>query len=297
MLAASQALGVGVIVSAFLFGFRHGIDWDHIAAITDITSSQEERGRALEYGTIYALGHALVVFVIGVVAIVLGAKLPDGVDAFMERVVGVTLILLGVYVFTALVRHGREFRMRSRWMLILSGVQGAFRKVRGGRGREAHDLEPVHRHAGLEPSMSVTVAEDIPVSEWHHGHHGRPGHHHHKHPEPGDDAFMNYGRGTAFGVGMLHGVGAETPTQVVIFLTAAGAGGALAGIAILVVFLVGLLASNTLITFGSAFGFVTASKNWTLYVTVAVLTASASLIIGTLFLLGKGAVLPALFGG
>jgi len=297
VLAASQALGVGVIVSAFLFGFRHGIDWDHIAAITDITSSQEERGRAVEYGTIYALGHALVVFVIGVAAIVLGAKLPDGVDAIMERVVGATLILLGVYVFTALVRHGREFRMRSRWMLIFSGVQGAFRKVRGGRGREAHDLEPVHRHAEQEPSMSVTVAEDIPVSEWHHGHHGRPGHHHHKHPEPGDDAFMNYGRGTAFGVGMLHGVGAETPTQVVIFLTAAGAGGALAGILILVVFLVGLLASNTLITFGSAFGFVTASKNWTLYVTVAVLTASASLIIGTLFLLGKGAVLPALFGG
>ena len=297
MLAASEALGVGVIVSAFLFGFRHGIDWDHIAAITDITSSQEERGLALEYGTIYALGHALVVFLIGVAAIVLGAKLPDGVDEVMERVVGITLILLGVYVFTALVRHGREFRMRSRWMLIFSGVQGAFRKVRGGGGREAHDFEPVHRHAEQEPSMSVTVAEDIPVSEWHHGHHGRPGHHHHKHPEPGDDAFMNYGRGTAFGVGMLHGVGAETPTQVVIFLTAAGAGGTFAGIAILVVFLVGLLASNTLITFGSAFGFVTASKNWTLYVSVAVLTASASLIIGTLFLLGKGAVLPALFGG
>ena len=102
MLAASEALGVGVIVSAFLFGFRHGIDWDHIAAITDITSSQEDRGRALEYGTIYALGHALVVFAIGVLAIVLGAKLPDGVDAVMERVVGVTHILLGVYVFSAL---------------------------------------------------------------------------------------------------------------------------------------------------------------------------------------------------
>jgi len=155
----------------------------------------------------------------------------------------------------------------------------------------------VHRHAEQDGSLSVAVAEDIPVSEWHHGHHGRPGHHHHKHPEPTDEAFMNYGRGTAFGVGMLHGIGAETPTQVVIFLTAAGAGGALAGVLILVVFLIGLLASNTLITFGSAFGFVTASKNWTLYVTVAVLTASASLIIGTLFLLGKGAVLPALFGG
>jgi high-affinity nickel-transport protein len=96
---------------------------------------------------------------------------------------------------------------------------------------------------------------------------------------------------------MLHGIGAETPTQVVIFVTAAGAGGPVAGILILVVFLIGLLASNTLITLGSAFGFVTASKNWTLYVTIAVLTATASLVVGTLFLFGKDAVLPAFFGG
>ncbi|RPJ13883.1 MAG: hypothetical protein EHM22_03435 [Actinobacteria bacterium] len=211
MLAATEALGIGIVVSGFLFGFRHGIDWDHIAAITDITSSQEERGRALEYGTIYALGHALVVLVIGVVAIALGARLPEGVDEVMGRIVGVTLIALGIYVFAALVRHGREFRMRSRWMLIFSGVHGAYRKVRGGRRREAHELEPVHRHADQAGTVSVAVAEDIPVSEWHHGHHGRPGHHHHKHPEPTDDAFMNYGRGTAFGVGMLHGIGAETP--------------------------------------------------------------------------------------
>ena len=35
----------------------------------------------------------------------------------MERIVGFTLILLGIYVLVGLVRHGREFRMRSRWML------------------------------------------------------------------------------------------------------------------------------------------------------------------------------------
>jgi ABC-type nickel/cobalt efflux system permease component RcnA len=206
-------------------------------------------------------------------------------------------VVLGIYVFVALVRHGREFRMRSRWMLIFSGVQGAYRKVRGARRRDTHELEPVHRHADQAGSVSVAVAEDIPVSDWHHGHHGRPGHHHHKHPEPTDDAFMNYGRGTAFGIGMIHGVGAETPTQIVIFLTAAGAGGQVAGVAILVVFLIGLLASNTLITLGSAFGFVTASKNWKLYVTVAILTATASLVIGIMFLFGQGAVLPAFFGG
>ena len=30
---------IGVIGAAFALGIRHGIDWDHIAAITDITST------------------------------------------------------------------------------------------------------------------------------------------------------------------------------------------------------------------------------------------------------------------
>jgi high-affinity nickel-transport protein len=290
--SAAEGFGLGLLVSAFLFGFRHGIDWDHIAAITDITTSQEERRRSIVYGTLYALGHGLVVFVIGTFAIVLGENLPEGVDATMERFVGVTLIVLGVYVFVALIRHGREFRMRSRWMLIFSAVRNAYRRV---RPVVAPRPQPVHVHVSGDESIALDVADDIPVSEWHHGHHGRPGHHHHEHPEP--EAFMNYGRRTAFVVGMIHGVGAETPTQLIIFLTIAGAGGHLAGEILLVTFLVGLLTSNSLITIGSAFGFVRASKNWTLYLTVALLTAVFSLVIGVLFVLGKGTVLPALLGG
>src|SRR3990170_1794883 len=30
---------LGVLAGAFALGLRHGIDWDHIAAITDITST------------------------------------------------------------------------------------------------------------------------------------------------------------------------------------------------------------------------------------------------------------------
>jgi len=296
-----EAFGLSVLVSAFLFGFRHGIDWDHIAAITDITSSQENNRASILFGTLYALGHALVVFLIGSAAILLGAKLPPGVDPIMERIVGFTLVILGVFVFASLIKHGREFRMRSRWMLIFSGIRTAYRKTRSAVGRSsgvsaehAHgDLDPIHLHD--DEGMTVAVADDLPVSEWHHGHHGRPGHHHHKHPEP--DAFMEYGRGTAFVVGMVHGIGAETPTQIVIFLTAVTVGGKAAGEAVLVAFLVGLLTSNTMITFGSTFGFLRASKNWKIYVTVAILTGTFSLVIGLLFLSGEGRVLPVLFGG
>jgi hypothetical protein len=304
LLAVEGAVGGGLLASALLFGFRHGIDWDHIAAITDIAGSQDDRRRSILFGSIYALGHALVVFLIGTVAIVLGERLPDSVDDVMTRIVGITLILLGIYVVVGLVRHGREFRMRSRWMLVFSGVRSLSRKLRQARGDQddmdpspdhPHEGEPVHVHVGADGSPSVAVAGDIRVSDWHHGHHGRPGHHHHKHPEP-EDQLMQYGRATAFGVGMIHGVGAETPTQLLIFLTAAGAGGRLAGELVLVAFIVGLLVSNSLITVGSAFGFLRASRNWTLYLIVALLTALFSTVIGLLFLFGKD-TLPALFGG
>jgi cytochrome c biogenesis protein CcdA len=291
----AKGLGVGLIVAGYLFGFRHGIDWDHIAAITDIAGSQDDRRSAMLYGTLYALGHALVVFLIGSAAVVLGERLPNSVDPVMERIVGATLLVLAVFVVVSLIRHGREFRMRSRWMLIFGAVRKLYRRFRSSRRPvDEHESEPVHTH-GAGGSVS-TMQEDLPVSEWHHGHHGRPGHHHHKHPEP-DDAFMNYGRGTAFIVGMIHGVGAETPTQLLLFLTVAGAGGAVVGEIGLAAFILGLLTSNTLITFGSAVGFLKASENWKAYVTIAVVTAGFSLVVGTLFVLGKGAALPTLFGG
>jgi cytochrome c biogenesis protein CcdA len=292
---AESALNAGLIVSAFFFGFRHGIDWDHIAAISDIAGSQDDRRSGMLYGTLYALGHALVVFLVGTAAILLGERLPTGIDSVMERVVGLTLVVLGVFVFVSLIRHGREFRMRSRWMLIFSGARTGWRRIRHGALPDEHDhaTEPVHMHS---EGVAMTLAEDMPVSSWHHGHHGRPGHHHHKHPES-DDAFMQYGRGSVFVVGMVHGIGAETPTQLVIFLTAAGAGGTLAGEAVLIAFIIGLLSSNALITLGASVGFLKASENWAVYVTIAVLTGLFSLVIGALFLFGSGDVLPAFFGG
>jgi ABC-type nickel/cobalt efflux system permease component RcnA len=292
---ASDGFGFGLLVAAFWFGFRHGIDFDHIAAITDITGSTDDRRRSIFFGTLYALGHALVVLVLGILAVVAGDRLPRSVDDVMTRVVGVTLLILGVYVLVSLVRHGRDFRLRSRWMLVFGAVRSGARWVRDRVSGARGELAPAVP-GGSGRSGGLTESGASPRL-WHHGHHGRPGHHHHRedaHPEPGA---MSYGRSTAFGVGMIHGVGAETPTQVLLFLAAAGAGGALAGISVLVAFLIGLLASNTLITLGSASGFLRAQRNFPVYAAVAVATALFSLVIGTIFVLGRPDLLPALFAG
>ncbi len=294
---AEKGFAFGVMVAAFLFGFRHGIDWDHIAAITDITSSQDERRRALLFGTLYALGHALVVFAIGVLAIVAGENVPHSFDDVMTRIVGVTLLILGVYVIVSLIRHGRDFRLRSRWMLIFAGVRKGARWVRRRVKAGDRDAEPVLVPVGAGGGGEFgALQDDVDPSTWHHGHHGRPGHHHHARPEA-DDTFMNYGRLTAFTVGMIHGIGGETPTQVLLFSTTAGVRNTGVGLVILAAFLVGLFASNSLITLGSAFGYLQATRNFKIYAGVAILTAAFSLVIGSIFVAGKTSVLPALFGG
>src|SRR5439155_2897999 len=101
---------------------------------------------------------------------------------------------------------------------------------------------------------------------------GAAGAHGHQHLHVGhapDDPFMNYGTATAFGVGMIHGIGAETPTQVLIFLAAAGAGGRVGGLLVLICFLVGLLASNSLIALAGTFGFLAANRNFLVYAIVS----------------------------
>src|SRR5438093_12160102 len=109
-----------------------------------------------------------------------------------------------------------------------------------------------------------------------------------------------YGPRTAFGVGMIHGVGAETGSQALLLAGIAGVTGA-TGIVILLAFIVGLLLSNTLVAVVSASGFIGAQRMRTLYVIVGAFAGVASLVIGALFIVGLGTALPDLqqliFGG
>jgi len=288
---AAAGLTVGLFTTAFLFGFRHGFDWDHIAAITDITSSQDHTRTSLVLACLYALGHAAVVFVLGVIAIAAGDFIPESVDEVMGRIVGVTLIVLGIYVFYSLIRHGRDFRMRSRWMLILSGIRRLIWRLRGAPER-AVVIEHEHEHLTSDHDHDHgygEAADHEQVVTVTHSHR-----HQHLSPEP-DDPFANYTSLTAVGIGMIHGVGAETPTQVLVFIAAAGAGGAGSGIAVLFAFLVGLFASNTLVAVASTSGFLRANKSFPAYATVAVLTGLMSIVLGVLFLVARDDFVPALF--
>jgi len=237
------------LLSAALLGFRHGFDYDHIAAISDITSVQTNSGRAMHLGLLYALGHAATVAVLGSVVIFFQLSLPRGIDRIAERLVGITLVILGIFVLGSLLRG--SYAPRSRFALMAHFGQWLHWKVR--------------RH-------------------WH------P-----EHPEPAAWNW-NYNRKSVFMVGVVHGLGAETPSQLLIFLLAANLGGIGKGFLGLGMFLAGLLVMNTLMTASAAglFGF--SARLPRLQIAISTVTAVYSLVVGTIFLVGSSNALPPLGG-
>lgn len=289
--------GLGVIATAFVFGLRHGFDWDHVAAITDIAGAQRRPRTSLLYCTLYAAGHAAMVVALGVLAIWVGDFLPSGVDAAMERIVGATLILLGIYVLYSFFTREGDFRARSRWMLLISLVRRLVLRRRRAVEQQPVVIEHDHEHPAEEP----------------HGHPGPPiagpsvgrsalalarKTHRHPHVHVGtmpQDPFIEYGRVTAFGIGVLHGIGAETPTQVLVFIAAAGIDERAAGLLLLASFVVGLLLSNTALALMSTFGMGNGTRGRRVYLGITATTAAFSFVVGALMLLGKGTALPVLF--
>jgi high-affinity nickel-transport protein len=235
-------------------------------------------------------------------AIVLAQQLPESVDAIIEPLVGASLIVLGVYVFASLARHGRGFRMRSRWMLVFAGVRRGRTWLLSRRSNEAIVIDHEHEHP-----VDQVHADAHKVQAYAGADHQRRNSqatvtstHRHAHRHVAvvpDDPFTSYGRGTAFAVGMLHGIGAETPTQVLIFLAAAQAGGRAAGVVLLLCFVAGLLTSNSLVALAATLTFRNAAHNFKAYAAISVVTAAFSMIVGALLLFGRGGLLPTIFGG
>ncbi len=308
----------GLLVTALILGLRHGVDWDHIAAIADLSGAADDRRRGFRLSFLYAAGHAVVVFALGCLAIVAGSSIPDGLDRWMGRIVGLTLIWLGIWVLVELMRHGRDFRLRSRWMLVLDGTFAGLRRVARPADRRLLEVEHEHEHehAGESPEFADGV-EETPIGghgpRHRHGHrsghrhgrrHGDPANdvtvevkvrhsHRHRHviplPDrlgtaPGGAMAHGTGAGTAAGIGMVHGVGVESPTQIAVFVASTSVVGWTAGLGILAAWCVGLVLANSGLAVLAGFGLLEARRNFALYATIAVLVAVGSIVMGTLYL-------------
>lgn len=218
------------MLGIFTLGFRHGFDMDHVAAITDITGSQFLRLRALLLSTVYALGHAFMVVALGLGIAWAGWEVPDA-----GRVIGVTLVVLGTYVLWCVATNRRP---SSRAGLITGVMRRARDQLRPRVTIEhEHDHEHGHgrghQHTHLDVAATAALDEAPAVKVRHR--------HRHRH----DDLPAPYGVFGALSVGMIHGIGAETPTQILALA---------AGTVSLAPFLGGLFVANTIVAVVAVIG-------------------------------------------
>jgi high-affinity nickel-transport protein len=231
--------------AAFVLGARHGLDWDHLSAIADLTGAPGGRAwRSLGLALWYCVGHGAVIVLLGVLVGLVGVRLPGGVDRVFEVVDGLTLVGLGALVLAQVARQGRGYRFASRWRLLLAVARRAW---------------PRRRERG---------------------------------PAPG-----GVSRRGAFAIGVLHGTGAETPTQVVLFATAATAGTAAGGVVVLLAFVTGLVAADLAVAIVWLSGRAGSARLPACHVALGIVTGAASIGVGTAFIVGRSAALPSLLGG
>ena len=106
-------------------------------------------------------------------------------------------------------------------------------------------------------------------------------------PPPRTQVFAGgIGQAPALLVGVIHGLGAETPTQIMVFLLAANLGGMAKGLLGLGTFIAGMLLMNTLICAAAAGMFRISRHRPRAFEWAAGLSAAYSMVVGLIFLAG-----------
>lgn len=103
-----------------ILGAAHSFAPDHLAAVGVFVSRRPHWRGALGIGARWGVGHSVVILTLGGVLLLTGWRFPDQFAPFVERVVGVTLIGLGLAAFVRALRvhgHAHEHEGVPHWHL------------------------------------------------------------------------------------------------------------------------------------------------------------------------------------
>ena len=114
-----------ILLISLLLGLRHASDPDHLAAVTTLIASDEERKQAHKaglMGLLWGLGHSTTLVILGLPLVLFNRFLPEPVQVIAETLIGAIIVFLAV-------------RLLVRWR---RGLYHAH--------THNHDDEPPHRH-------------------------------------------------------------------------------------------------------------------------------------------------------
>ena len=135
-------VGVGVILLvSLLLGLRHASDPDHLAAVTTLIASEEERHQLRKAGImgfLWGLGHGTTLVLIGLPLVLLNNYLPEVVGKIAEVAIGCIIVLLAI-------------RLLVRWRQGLYHVHVHSHDGEDHRHVHSHASDEAHGHAHRVP--------------------------------------------------------------------------------------------------------------------------------------------------
>lgn len=98
-IAAGSSLGA-------LFGMRHALEPDHLAAVSTLVSEEHRPARAVLLGLWWGLGHTLALVAVGAALVLLRAEMPPRLAHLFELGVSLMLVGLGLRAILLAARQG-----------------------------------------------------------------------------------------------------------------------------------------------------------------------------------------------
>lgn len=98
---------VSVIVFGFLLGLKHAVEVDHLAAVSTIVAERKSMFSSAIIGGFWGIGHTIALFIACAAVVFLKFQISESLEAKLETLVGVMLILLGLNALRKLWKNER----------------------------------------------------------------------------------------------------------------------------------------------------------------------------------------------
>ena len=100
---------LSLLLLGFLFGMKHALEADHVAAVASLVTKTTSMKEAIKLGSFWGLGHTITLFIIGSVILLTDLFIPQVAADWLEFFVGVMLIILGIDVLYRLYKDKIHF--------------------------------------------------------------------------------------------------------------------------------------------------------------------------------------------
>lgn len=131
---------LGTAVLAYVFGLRHAVDADHIAAIDNVVRKlMQENKQPLTVGFWFSIGHSSLIVIAVAVIVLAAAAMQSRMDGYREIGGLVSTAISGFFLLLIALTN----------LVILKGVWKSFRRVRAGHAIGDDDLDLLLAGRGL----------------------------------------------------------------------------------------------------------------------------------------------------